>query len=335
MATQEEKSMNKIERFRAMLRGEPVDQVPAGFWFHFGPEFHGGEAMARAHLDYYRAADPDVLKVMNDTGYAPIGTLRIREPGDWRQLEPTPLSDPLFQSHLDGLRRIVDAVGDEVMIMTTAFNPYNQAMAILRAGDPARFPTAVEARAELLRQLRSDSEPVLAALGVIAEDLGRFFQACITDAGANGIYYSAQGGEREVMSDDEHAAFFRPYDLRVLEAINAAAEFIVGHFCGPEIALERFIDYPVHLANWAHQSGNLSLRQGRDLLGLPILGGMDERGPLVTGPRPAIATEVRAVLDEMGTQGFMLGAGCTVPSDIDVTHLAYAREVCIAETRRD
>lgn len=27
--------MNKIERVRAALRGEPVDRIPASFWFHF------------------------------------------------------------------------------------------------------------------------------------------------------------------------------------------------------------------------------------------------------------------------------------------------------------
>ena len=61
--------MDKIERVRAVLRGEPVDRVPAGFWFHFAPEYRGGEAMARRHLEYYRATDLDIMKVMNDTGF--------------------------------------------------------------------------------------------------------------------------------------------------------------------------------------------------------------------------------------------------------------------------
>ncbi len=44
--------MNKIERVQAALNGEPVDRVPASFWFHFGPDRVEGHAMAQAHLDY-------------------------------------------------------------------------------------------------------------------------------------------------------------------------------------------------------------------------------------------------------------------------------------------
>jgi len=320
--------MNKIERVRAVLRGEAVDRVPAGFWFHFDPEFAGGEAMARRHLTYYRAADPDIMKVMNDTGYAPIGTLQVRAPGDWRRLEPTPLSDPLFQSHLDGLKRIVDAIGDEVLVMTTCFNPFHEAVAVIRASDPRAQGGEVHARDVLLEQLRSDPEPVLGALQVMAEDQARLYRACITEAGAHGIYFSAQGGERDLMTDEEHARFFKPYDLHVLNALSGVAEFVVGHFCGKGVNLERFRDYPVQMANWAHQSGNLSLTEGQELFGgIAILGGLDERGPLVYGPREALRAEVQAALDAMGDRGFMLGAGCTVPSDIDVANLVYARSL--------
>ena len=80
--------MNKIERVLAALRGESVDRVPASFWFHFPATQRAGHAMAQAHLDYYRAADPDFLKVMNDNGYALTGVEAIRTPGDWRKLRP-------------------------------------------------------------------------------------------------------------------------------------------------------------------------------------------------------------------------------------------------------
>lgn len=320
--------MNKIERVRATLRGEAVDRVPAGFWFHFAPEFAGGEPMARRHLEYYRAADPDIMKVMNDTGYAPIGALRVRAPEDWRRLEPTPLSDPHFRSHLDGLKRIVDAIGDETLVMTTCFNPFHEAVAVICAGDPRAQGSELKARDILMQQLRADPEPVTAALQVIAEDQAGFYRACIREAGAHGIYFSAQGGERALMTDDEHARFFKPYDLGVLNALSGVAEFVVGHFCGKGVNLERFADYPVQMANWAHQSGNLSLPEGKELFGgIAILGGLDERGPLVFGPREALRAEVEAALAAMGTRGVMLGAGCTVPSDVAVENLVYARSL--------
>jgi len=320
--------MNKIERVRAALRGAEVDRVPAGFWFHFPPEFRGGEAMARRHIAYYRQADPDILKVMNDTGYAPVGTLKIAKPSDWAKLRPTPLSDPLFQSHIEGLKGIVREIGGEVLIMTTAFNPYNQAVAILRDSLTPGAPDSEPARRLFVEQARTEPEPLLGALQIMAEDLARFYCACISEAGIGGIYYSAQGGERDLMTDEEHARFVAPFDLQILNALRGVAEFVVGHFCGKELNLGRFADYPVQVANWAHQSGNLSLGEGRMLFrGITILGGLDERGPLAYGPREALEREVRTSLQQTGTRGFMLGAGCTVPNGVDVSNLIYARSL--------
>lgn len=325
--------MDKIARVRAVLHQEAVDRLPVGFWFHFPPAYRGGEAMAQAHLNYYRATDLDILKVMNDTGYAPIGRVIIRRPKDWLTLEPTPLSDPLFQSHLEGLKRIVDAVGREVLIMTTAFNPFHQAVAILQASIETQGLEEGDARRLFVQHLREDPDPLLRGLQIIAEDSARFFRACVTEAGANGIYYSAQGGERALMTEDEHTRAVKAFDLYVLNAVHGVAEFTVGHFCGRGLALERFVDYPVNLVNWAYQADNLSLREGRALFGKPILGGMDERGPIVTGPREAIRREIRAAFEALGTRGFMLGAGCTVPSDIPWANLIAAKEEAAALSR--
>lgn len=319
--------MNKTERFRAMLQGYPVDHVPAGFWFHFEAPFHGGQAMAQRHIDYYRRTDLDILKVMNDSGYGPIGSFTVHRPADWAALEPTPLSEAHFQSHMEGLAGIVAALQGEAPIITTVFNPYHEAVMILHRSDPARYPSEEAAYAGLREHLRLDPVPVLQAMQVITDDIVRFYRACVTEIGIDGIYYSAKGGERAAMSDEEHARWLKPYDLQVLSGVGEVAEYLVGHFCGKGINLERFVDYPVHLANWAHQSNNPTLRQGKAILGgVSILGGLDERGPLVHGPREALQAEIETVLAEMGAQGFMLGAGCTVPGDVDLDNLVFARE---------
>ena len=320
--------MNKIERVRAALRGAEVDRVPAGFWFHFAPEFRGGEAIARRHIAYYRQADPDILKVMNDTGYAPLDDFYVTEPSDWARLRPTPLSDAHFQSHLEGLKAIVRELGREVLIMTTAFNPFHEVVAILRHSLTPEEASEEAARRLFVHHARTQPEPLLAALQVMAEDLACFYRACVCEAGIAGIYYSAQGGERELMTDAEHARFVAPFDMHILNGLRGVAEVVVGHFCGRALNLHRFVDYPVQVANWAHQSGNMSLGEGRMLFrGITVLGGLDERGPLVYGPREALRREVEATLRQMGTRGFILGAGCTVPSDVDVGNLVYARSL--------
>ena len=304
--------MNKIERMHTMLRGERPDRVPAGFWFHFPESAVAGTAMAQAHIDYYRAADPDLLKVMNDNGYEAVGVDVVRSPADWRKLEPAPLSSAPYQAQLAGLRELVDVLGGEVLMATTIFNPY-------ATGNKISDNKVTE-------HLKEAPEAVSAGLGAIAESLAAFSAACI-DAGAAGIYFSAQGGDASRFTAEEHLRYIKPHDVTVLEAATAAgATCNILHICGRGIRLQHYVDYPGHTVNWAPQNDNLSLTAGRDLFRRPIIGGIDERGPIVDGPRAAIAAEVHGALATMGSAGFMVGAGCTLPNDVDVEHLAWARE---------
>jgi len=307
--------MNRIERVQAALRGEPVDRVPASFWFHFPSDQVAGHAMAAAHLNYYRAADPDFLKVMNDNGYALTDVDEIQTPADWRKLKPAPLASRPYQDQLDGLRRIVDALGDEVLIVTTVFNPY-------ATGNDISGRKVTE-------HLKADPESVAAGLAVIAESLAEFSQACV-EAGAAGIYFSAQGGETDRFTQQGFEKYIKSHDVAVLHAAEkAGATFNVLHICGHRLRLAAYADYPAHAVNWAPQHGNLSLSEGRRLFNRAIIGGVDERGPIVDGNREEIAAEVQAAIAEMGRTGFMVGAGCTVPSDIRIEHLAWARQAVL------
>ncbi|MCY4483696.1 MAG: hypothetical protein OXC12_12515 [Spirochaetaceae bacterium] len=304
--------MNKIERMQTMLRGERPDQVPAGFWFHFAESAAAGHAMAQAHIDYYRAADPDLLKVMNDNGYEAVGVDVVRSPADWRKLEPAPLSSAPYQAQLAGLRELVDELGDEVLMATTIFNPYATGNKI--------------SNNKVTEHVKEDPEAVSAGLAAIAESLAEFSAACIA-AGAAGIYFSAQGGDASRFTAEEHLQCIKPHDVAVLDAATAAgATCNILHICGRGIRLDHYVDYPGHTVNWAPQNDNLSLTAGRDLFRRPIIGGVDERGPIVDGPREAIVGEVQAALEAMGSSGFMVGAGCTLPPDVEVGHLAWARE---------
>ena len=304
--------MNKIERMQTMLRGERPDRVPAGFWFHFPASAAAGHAMARAHIDYYRAADPDLLKVMNDNGYEAVGVDSVKSPADWRKLEPAPLSSAPYQAQLAGLRELVDVLGDEVLMATTIFNPYGTGNKI--SGN------------KVAEHVKEDPDAVAAGLGAIAESLAEFSAACI-EAGAAGIYFSAQGGDASRFTADEHLQYIKPHDVTVLEAATAAgAACNILHICGRGIRLEHYVDYPGHTVNWAPQNDNLSLTAGRDLFRRPIIGGIDERGPIVDGPRESITAEVHAALAAMGSAGFMVGGGCTLPPDVQVEHLVWARQ---------
>lgn len=304
--------MNKIERVQAALQGEPVDRVPVSFWFHFPPDQIAGHTMAQAHLDYYRRADVDFLKVMNDNRYPLLGVEEIRSPQDWRSVKPAPLSSQPYQAQLDGLREILDEVGDEVPVITTVFNPYATGNYI--------------SNRQVTEHLLADPDAVSAGLAVIAESLAAFSQACI-EAGASGVFFSAQGSEVGRFSEEQFRNCIQPHDLVVLTAAaEAGASFNLLHICGRGVRLHDYVGYPTHAVNWGPQHENPSLAEGRALMGQTVIGGVDERGPIVTGPRVAIEAEVKATINAIGATEFMLGAGCTVPDDINVEHLIWARE---------
>ena len=53
---------------------------------------------------------------------------------------------------------------------------------------------------------------------------------------------------------------------------------------------------------------------------------MDDRGVVVNGTPEAIRAAVRAVIADFGTQGLILGADCTFPTDIPVDNIRTAVE---------
>lgn len=320
--------MKKIERIRTALRGGSIDRVPASFWVHFRPEFRNGHAMAQAHLEFYRRTNVDFLKVMNDNPYWLVGIDQIRTPADWRKLRPAPPTCQTYQEYLDGLKEILDAVGHETMVIVTVFNPFATANDNYTGNldySDAFFSTITE-------HLRQDPESTTQGLAIIAQSLAEFSQECIR-AGAAGIFFAANGGEQERFTLDEFDRYIKPSDLTVLQAAQeAGAEFNLLHICGAAQRLESYVDYPVQAVNWAPQMNNLPLKEGRKLFLQAILGGLDQHGVLTTGPRQAIEAEVHAVLEEMGSQHFILGPGCAVVGDVPEDHFVWAREAAASNS---
>ena len=75
--------------------------------------------------------------------------------------------------------------------------------------------------------------------------------------------------------------------------------------------------------------GNPSLPAGRDLFRRTVIGGVDQQGPIVDGTPEEVRAEVQQAIREMGTVGFMIGAGCTVPGDIPIENLVVARQAVL------
>jgi uroporphyrinogen decarboxylase len=313
----QENKMNRIERVLAALKSGPVDHVPTSFWFHFSGNHIGGRRMARAHIDYYQKCQPDFIKVMNDNPYYMPNTLpAIEEASDWARLEKVPPAAALFQAQLDGLKILKNKLGDEVLFVTTIFSPYNYGQKI--------------SRDQVHKHIKENPEAVKQGMQVIAESLADFSLACI-ETGAAGIYYSAQAGGAETFTAPEHLEFIKPFDLAVLKAVDGKAPFNLLHICSEKTHFDNYKDYPADAVNWAVTlDGQLSLSEGRKFFNKPVVGGLDNNGALMTGPEEAIRKAVSDVIDETGREGLLLGANCTVPSDINLENLISARSEAIS-----
>jgi len=81
--------------------------------------------------------------------------------------------------------------------------------------------------------------------------------------------------------------------------------------------------------NWAVGPEGISLAEGREIFGgRTVLGGFEngKNGLLYTGDKAAIQAETKRIIAETGTTGLVIGADCTIPSDIDEERIEWVRE---------
>lgn len=307
--------MNKVERVKAVIRGEAPDITPAGFWFHYRSDMSPKE-MADAHLELYQRTGQDVIKVMQDYPYPVLS--EVKTPEDWRHVRLGGTSSPEFLKLSEVLKRILNGAQGDAMVFQTMFGPFKAA--VNRFGDGL-----------VMAHAKENPQALLVGVNALAEGLAEWAQAYL-ELGANGIYYSAQFGEEGRFSKEEWETLVKPSDLRVLNVAAAQEEcFSILHICGePEYSfkthLDWFADYPGDLVNWSVKDNGCSLEQGRALFDRAILGGMNNKGNLISGSGAEITAEVKGILDCFGQKGLMLGADCTVQGQIDEEKIRLAVE---------
>ena len=99
-------SLSHMERVDRALRGEDLDRPPFTFYHHYkGPS---AQLEAQDHLEFHRAYNTDIVKVMNDFDYPQSTT------GKWYDLQPL---DSPFPYQLTTLKLVRDGLnGDAYFI---------------------------------------------------------------------------------------------------------------------------------------------------------------------------------------------------------------------------
>lgn len=316
--------MNKRERVMAVINGQTPDRIPSGFWLHFPPGNEYGQAAVDTHVEFFEKTGTDICKIMNENLLPRDES--INSPADWSHIKPFDKKADYIQRQLDLIKRIADRMAGEAVLLATIHGVVASVSHVLGGNTLYDRDKLMQ-----VRHMRENPEGMRAAYEAVTEILAYLAEESLR-AGADGIYYAALGGEKYGHTAQEFDEYIRPGDIAIMNAAQGRKCFNVLHICKDNIDLARYADYPGEVVNWGVYSDNPTLNEGRALFpGRIILGGLDDRsGVLVDGTLEQIRAEVKRVIGEFGREGFMLGADCTLPTEID-----YARIRCAVEAVAD
>ena len=308
--------MTKFERILNASRGLEVDAIPTGFWFHFPEESFYGDAAVEAHLALYKEIDTDIFKIMNENKYR--NSIRPTTISDWDQWNPIKVRGSHYEDSLDTIKKVSDAIGDEVPLLFTIHGVYVSAF-------HGTFDSLSENYADVNNMIsthfREKPEIFRSAFQTVGETVLELSLEAIK-AGAHGIYYAALGAEKHRFPEGLYEEYIKPVELEILSEIQKHTDYLVLHICKDNVRMPIFKDYPSNFVNWAIYENDFTLEQGRELFKKSLLGGFDDRSGLLTGTDLiAIEDETKKIIDSEKGKGLILGSDCTLPTEVDLENV--------------
>jgi len=332
--------MTKRERLKKFLANDSVDRVPLAFFHHFcsPDQYYRGledEAAFETNIDGHKRArdiyDPDVAKVMNESLLLlPLEGPAVESAADLSKIRPVSVDSRFFEKSMELTSRARAVYGPETPVYCTGFSPLLVLRMCLINNDVARIGSAT-GEARLLKYLVEEPEAIADALSAITERMCDLHHMLMTQCGCDGLYFSVNN-QCSLIREDLFRSSIMPYEAAILAAANKDSSINMLHICGfagkpNDIAL--FKGYDAAAYNWAVHTEGVSLSEGKKLFGhRPVCGGF---GPTVNdvlykGTREEVEAFTYSVLDDAGQIGVMLGADCTVPTDIDDRRFEWVRE---------
>lgn len=328
-------SENKKELVLNAFDGKSVSRVPVGFWFHFAKDESADgladpsiiETNIAGHTKFVNSFKPDFVKLMSDGFFNyPNETLKnIKTVSDLKNIQPLPENHIWFKAQVELVKKQIAALPEDVATFYNLFAPSTTVKILLGVFDRS-------ANTKLADLIEADENAVIHALDVIAGDIAKVAVSVIKEAGATGIYLSAQSIQDKRITEEVYKRVISPSELKILKAANEASEYNILHICGFEGSrnnLTWFKDYPAKAINWAVVVEGVSLSEGKKIFGgRTVIGGFGNttNDVLYKGTKEEIQSETKRLLSESGRDSVIIGADCTVPRDIDLAHLEWVRE---------
>lgn len=312
--------MNRHERVRAALRGEPVDRLPYAFWTHFPQTDLDPDALSEATIDFVRDLDLDFVKTMPNGqfctedwgavsdfsevakgGVAKVVKSAVSAPEDWRKITALDVRRGAFGRELQHLEKVCAALGADRPILATAFSPLTIAQKL--AGSAYRD------------HLESHPDLVAQALANIARTMGDFVSAAL-DIGCCGAFFATQESSTQCVSEASYRRFGIPHDHAVLAAAQNGW-FNVIHMHGDDVMFDLLRDYPVTALNWHIGEtepllADYAATPGRK----PVVGGL-RRMALTDGDLTAVRADIAGAVAATGGRGLLLGPACVIRHPVD------------------
>ena len=322
MTRKDVREMNGRERVIAAIRKEPLTEIPSSFSLHFPEGCENGEESVKAHLEFFEKTGTDIYKIMNENLMPACDGVRCGD--DWKLIPKFSRNDAWLTKQIDLTKRILDRCEPGHFTMGTLHGVVASSLHLIekRYGyDGGRL-----AQPEHLRQNKVAVADVYKRIAdilcVLAEEYIK--------AGLDSVYYAALGGEYRYYTDEEFETFIAPLDKQVMTAIRESGGYCVLHICKDRLNMRRYQSYNDYadIVNWGIYEAPFSLEEGKKLFpGTAIMGGLANRsGVLVEGTKEEIEDRVRQIIEENGKTGFILGADCTIPTEIEYWRVRAAAE---------
>jgi len=318
--------MTKKERVWNAIHGKEVDYVPTGFSLHFAKGQAAGEAGVQSHLEFFRETDTDIIKIMNENLTPDVGD--IQRPEDWNKIPSYSLKDDFMQRQIHLAERILEKADPDAFALGTLHGICASAIHPIEA----RYGYE-HVRKLLCAHIRENKTPVIEAFKRIADGMCQL-AVKYKEIGLEGIYYAALGAETRYFTDEEFKECIEPFDKQILQASKEAGGVNVLHMCKDGLNMKRYETYHslADVVNWGVYETHFSLEEGRRMFpGTTVMGGLANRsGVFVDGTVSELRSAVKDVIRSYGKKGFILGADCTLPTEI-----AYARIKAAVEAARE
>jgi len=313
--------MNKRERVTAAFRGQETDHVPVCMWQHVPPEYWGNDdRFAEVQAGFLKETDVDFMKLSGDKYFGwPSPVLQnIEKAEDLMRVRRLGPDDPYIRGQIERTKKVVEALGGECPAIYLIFAPLSYIR--LTIGYP-----------KMMKFIREKPEAMKHACSTVAEDVKLLVRGIIEEAGADGIFYSVQNGERSRFTHEEYRDWVTPSDLTVLEYANSLSDMNAIHFCAWEEEpnqLDVWKDYRAPVVSWSRWFDIMDIQEAKRHFGCTVWGGFDNRPGtfLYTADREEIEKEVRKLIAQGGKSGYILGSDCSIHNELPTERIRWVVE---------